>query len=112
MKKGSESVRIWKNLNNVWGILADLVTDMRKKGLDVPDDAMTSLRCCKSLITHFKSHIGNPMECDTPECRQLLSRVMSDMANLESYLILICVNKLGEEYAEEWSKKLMAARLG
>jgi len=112
MSKEGTGVRAWRTLNNVWNVLAELVNDMRKRGIDVPEDAMISLRCCKSLIEHFKSHIGNPMECDTPECRQLLSRVMSDMTNLESYLILICVNKLGEKYAREWSRKLMAARLG
>jgi len=111
-EKDLKNVKIWKALNNIWEVLADLVTDMKKKGIEVPEDAMTSLRCCKSLIEHFKSHIGNPMECDTPECRRLLSKVMSDITNLESYLILICVNKLGEKYAREWSKKLMAARFG
>lgn len=112
MKEGNESIRLWRMFERLWGTLADLVTDMKKRDIDVPEDAMTSLRCCKSLLTHFKSHLGNPMECDTPECHKILSRIVSDMTNLESYLILICVNKMGEDYAERWSKKLMAARLG
>ena len=110
--KRYESVRVWKMFERLWTTLADLVTDMKKNGVVVPEDAMKSLRCCKSFITHYRSHLGNPMECDSPECRKVLSNIVSDMTNLESYLILICVNKLGEKYAEEWSKKLMAARLG
>ncbi len=112
MGKKSESLRLWKMLNRQWNTLAELTTDMKRQGVDVPEDAMASLRCCKSFITHFKSHLGNPMECDTPECQKLLSRIVTDMTNLESYLILICVNKIGEGYAEEWSKRLMASRLG
>ena len=112
MGENVESARIWRMFERIWNILSELVVDMKKKGIDVPEDAMESLRCSKNFITHFKSHIGNPMECETPECHKILSRIVSDMSNLESYLILICVNKLGEKYAEEWSKKLMAARLG
>jgi len=112
MNKEGAGARAWRTLNNIWNVLAELVNDMRRKGIDIPEDAMTSLRCCKSLIVHLKSHLGNPVECESPECRQILSKVLSDMTNLESYLILICVNKIGEKYAEEWSKKLMSARLG
>ena len=87
------------------GILSDLIVDMRLKGLDVSKDILNLLRCCKSLVNEYKVRATNPIDLNAT-CDDLVSYTMVQMANLESYLIIMAADQFGEKYAEEWSKRV------
>ena len=91
-----------------WKVLADLITDLKKRGVEIPDDVLTALRTTRSLINLYKTYRHNPDELTPQECKVAVHRAKSDLLDIESYLIVTAANKLGERYAEEWTRKLQA----
>ncbi len=84
-----------------WKVLADLLTDLRKKGETIPAYVMNDLRSAKTMIQILKAdptHIEN------------LPRIEAYMGNVESYLIFVAQDKFGLGYVEQWMRKLEAAR--
>lgn len=84
-----------------WKVLADLLTDLRKRGETIPTDVMNDLRSAKTMIQILKAdptHIEN------------VPRIEIYLGNVESYLIFAAQNKLGSDYVEKWMKRLGEAR--
>ena len=85
----------------VWKVLADLITDLRKGGERIPANVMNDLRSAKTMIQILKAdptHIEN------------LPRIETYLGDVESYLIFLAQNKFGSDYVEQWMKKLERAR--
>ncbi len=84
-----------------WKVLADLLTELRKKGEKIPTDVMNDLRSAKTMIQILKAdptHIEN------------IPRIETYLRNVESYAILMAQEKLGTESAEGWLRKLEKAK--
>lgn len=85
----------------VWKVLADLITDLRKRGERTPAHLMKNLRSCKTMIQILKAdstHTEN------------LPRIETYLGDLESYLIFFAQNKFGSDYVEQWMRNLERAR--
>ncbi|MGQ9461351.1 MAG: DUF2096 family protein [Candidatus Bathyarchaeaceae archaeon] len=84
-----------------WKVLADLLTELRRKGEKISTDVINDLRSAKTMIQILKvdpTHIEN------------IPRVETYLGNVESYLIFAAQEKFGSELVERWMKKLEEAR--
>jgi hypothetical protein len=84
-----------------WKVLADLLTELRKKGEEIPTDVMNDLRSAKTMIQILKAdptHIENIPKAETY------------LKNVESYLIFTAQEKFGSDYVTLWMRKLEEAR--
>ena len=85
----------------VWKVLADLITDLRVRNEPIPSDVMNDLRSAKTMIQILKAdptHIEN------------IPRIEAYLGNVESHLIFLAQDKFGSEYVEQWMKRLEEAR--
>ena len=85
----------------VWKVLADLITDLRKGGERIPANVMNDLRSAKTMIQILKAdptHIEN------------LPRIETYLGDVESCLIFLAQNKFGSDYVDQWMRKLERAR--
>lgn len=85
----------------VWKVLADLVTELRRRNEAIPPEIMEDLRSAKTLIQILKAD---------PARTENLSRIETYLENVESYLVFLAQDKLGPEYVEQWMQKLAKAR--
>ena len=84
-----------------WNVLADLITEIRKRGETIPKHVMTDLHSAKTMIQILKAdpaHVEN------------LSRIETYLENVESYLMFTVQEKFGAAHVERWMKKLEEAR--
>ena len=84
-----------------WNVLADLLTELRKKGEKIPTEVMNDLRSAKTMIQILKAdptHIEN------------IPRIETYLRNVESYAVLMAQEKLGPEFVERWLRKLEKAK--
>jgi len=84
-----------------WKVLADLITELRKRGETIPPHIMNDLRSAKTMIQILKAD---------PTHTENLPRIETYLENVESYLVFTAQEKFGSDYAEEWIKKLDKAR--
>jgi len=91
-------------IENKWKNLADFIVDLKKKNIDVSPKIITALTCCRSLINHCKYHLNN--KNNSFEFQKIVAQLSRDILDIESSLIIIAADKLGEQYALEWSVKL------
>ena len=85
----------------LWRVLGDLLTELRKKGETIPVDVMNDLRSAKTMIQVLKAD---------PTYSENIPRIETYLENVEFQLIFVAQSKFGSEYVEEWMKKLEAAR--
>ena len=100
--KGGDPKGAWKmGYGEAWKVLADLITELRRKGETIPPHIMNDLRSAKTMIQILKAdptHIEN------------LPRIETYMENVESYLVFTVQEKFGSDYVEQWIKKVDNAR--
>jgi hypothetical protein len=83
-----------------WKVLADIVTWFRYKRKPVPESVTKDLRSAKTMIQVLKAdstHIEN------------IQKIEEYLQNIESKLILTGQELFGEEFVEEWTRKLQEA---
>ncbi|NIR86640.1 DUF2096 domain-containing protein [Candidatus Bathyarchaeota archaeon] len=84
-----------------WKVLADLITELRRKGETIPPQVMNDLRSAKTMIQILKAD---------PTHLENLPRIETYMENVESYLVLTVQEKFGSDHIEQWMKKLEKAK--
>jgi hypothetical protein len=84
-----------------WKILENLIADFRKKGHPVPTEIMSNLKAAKTAIKISKAD-----ECYGESAQ----KIEEYLANLEAYLISEGQKAFGNEYADEWLRRLDEAR--
>ena len=89
------------NYDALWKLMADLVAELRRSGELVPSDVMKDLRSAKTMIEILK------VDKSRSEC---LLRVEEYLNNVESYVMPAAKMKFGEEYANEWMKRILEAQ--
>jgi len=85
----------------IWKVLGDLLTELRKRGEAIPADVMNDLRSAKTMIGILKAdptHIEN------------IPRVETYLENIEFQLISAAQERFGVEYVELWMRRLEEAR--
>ncbi len=80
-----------------WRVLDEMITDFRKKGVDIPADIISNLRHARTLINVLGA---NPRHVNTS------LRVEEQLRNVESYLVSKGKKKFGTKYVEEWLKRV------
>jgi hypothetical protein len=79
-----------------WKVLADLLTELQKRGEKIPAAILNDLRSAKTMIQVLKAD---------PTHTENISRIDTYLRSVESYAIF-AAEKLGTETVEEWLKKL------
>ena len=86
--------------SSAWQVLENMIADFRKRGINVPEEVMTNLKSAKTMIKILKAdaHSG-----------ETLQKIEEYLANVEYYLVSEGQKTLGEEYLNEWLKRLEEA---
>lgn len=84
----------------VWKIQDEMVAELRKKGVAVPDKVMNDLKTARTLIRIPKTEAA-PEEAQ-PDIETYLT-------NVESFIITQAENHLGPGFADKWLRKLSDA---
>ena len=88
-----------------WMILVELLTDLRKNGVSIPNDVTKDIQMAKTTINFYKV---NPND---PERMKELKR-MNDFMNSAQDMLLTLAEDVGEDYLESWLEKLRRASRG
>ena len=81
--------------------MADLIRDLKIKGVPIPPNIMSDLRLIKSMIEILKIDRSNT---------DVIGRIEECMNNLESQLIPMADEYFGREYAEALMDRIAEAR--
>ena len=92
-------------VEQTWMILVELLTDLRKKGVDIPNEVTKDIQMAKTTINFYKV---NPND---PERMKELKR-MNDFMNSAQDMLLTLAEDVGEDYLESWLEKLRRASRG
>jgi hypothetical protein len=84
----------------VWKALEDLIEEFRKRGETIPPEIMEDLRAAKSLVQVSRAK-PSPSE-DSVQIEVYLN-------NIEFYLMPKAQEKFGQEFADEWMRRLQRA---
>ncbi len=94
---------MWKtDYEKIWRILADLITDFMKRGETIPPNIIKDLRSAKTMIEILKLD---------PKHVEYMADIEEYLGNVESFLVFTAHKKFGEEYVNQWMKKLKEAKM-
>lgn len=85
----------------LWKALADLLTELRRRGETIPAEIMNDLRSAKTMIQILKVD---------PAHTENLLRIERYLGNVEFHLLFAAQDKLGPERVEQWMRKFERAR--
>jgi hypothetical protein len=85
----------------IWLTLEDLIEEFRKRGETIPPEIMEDLRAAKSLIQVTRAK---------PSSSEDSIQIEVYLNNIEFYLMPKAQEKFGQQFADEWMKKLDKAR--
>jgi len=81
----------------VWKILEEMIADLRRKGMAVPTEIVSSLKLAKTLIHILKAD---------PNCIDTKRKVEEHLRTVESSIVSEGQKKFGIEYVSKWVKRL------
>lgn len=85
---------------SAWQVLENMISDFRKRGINVPEEVMTNLKSAKTMIKILKAD---------PSRGETLQKIEEYLGNVESYLISEGQKAFGDEYVKAWLKRLEEA---
>jgi len=80
-----------------WKVLEEMITDFRKRSVDIPAEIMSDLKSAKTLINVLKA---DPSRIETSQ------KIDEYLLHVESYLVSEGKKFFGDEYVEEWLNRL------
>ncbi len=89
------------NYYAVWKLMADLIRDLKRRGESIPPKIMNDLRSAKTMMEIAKIDRSNP---------NVIMRIEEYLRNLESYLLPIAREKLGQAYVDLLMEKIAEAQ--
>lgn len=92
-------------VEQTWLVLVDLLTDLKKKKIKIPENIPKNIRLARSAINFYKSDPTNP------DMMKELKRI-NDFLNSTQDTLLDIAEDVGIEYRDEWLQKLMRASRG
>lgn len=92
-------------VEQTWLVLVDLLTDLKKNGVDVPTQINVDTRLVKTSINFYKSDPSHPDTINE------LKRINEFLNSIQDSLLILAETQ-GEDYYQEWIEKLKKASLG
>ncbi|MBM4241800.1 MAG: DUF2096 domain-containing protein [Euryarchaeota archaeon] len=92
-------------LEQTWMVLVDLLTDLKKRGMDIPSSITNNIRLARSTINFYRKDPTNP------EMMNELKRINDFLISAQDALINLAED-FGKEYVNDWTEKLMKASRG
>lgn len=80
-----------------WKILADVITDLRGSGEDVPPNITSDLRSAKTMIEIIKADRSRP---------ENISRLEEYLSSVEAYVLSAAKDKFGEKYVNDVLRRI------
>ncbi|MEM1588949.1 MAG: DUF2096 family protein [Candidatus Bathyarchaeia archaeon] len=84
---------------SVWKVLEEILTDFRRKGVQIPLNVFDDLKYARTLINVLRA---DPSRVETS------LKIEECLSNVESYFIMEG-QRFGDKYVKEWLKKLKEA---
>mgnify|MGYP006269551281 CR=1 FL=1 len=84
----------------LWKVLENMVADFRKRHTDVPLETLNDLKSAKTIIKLAKSGLNNA---------EYAQKIEILLGNVEHYLVSEGQKRFGNEYSEEWLKRISEA---
>jgi len=81
----------------VWKVLEEMVTDFKKNEVTVPADIIGDLKSAKTIIRILKAD---------PSCGENIQKIDEYFTNVESFLISEGQRRFGQEYVDEWLRRV------
>ena len=88
-----------------WMILVDLLTDLRKRGVEIPRGLNKDIQMAKSSINFYKADISDEESIRTV-------KKINDLLNSSQDTLLTLADDISQEYVECWVEKLKKASMG
>ncbi len=88
-----------------WLVLVELLTDLRKKGKEIPKKVPKNIQMAKTVINFYK------VDPTDPERQVEVKRINEFLTTVQDSLMRIA-NEIGEDYADDWMDKLLKASRG
>ncbi len=92
-------------VEQTWLVLVELLTDLRKRGAEVPTSLNEDIRLVRALINFYKTDTTNP------EMIKELKRINEMLNDIQETLLGIA-ESMGGGYEDEWIQKLKRASRG
>jgi len=92
-------------VEQTWMVLVELITDLRKRNIEIDPEIPDDIRMAKTTINFYKV---NPSD---PERMKELKRI-NDFINSAQDKLIDLAEKQGKEYKDQWIKKLTKASRG
>ncbi|MFQ6077400.1 MAG: DUF2096 family protein [Candidatus Bathyarchaeia archaeon] len=93
-----------KIYDDTWKVLADLITALRGKGLEVPSNIMVDLRSARVMINVYKA--------DPAATAEVIPKIEAYLKSVEGNLVHLAESTLGSRFVEAWLERLSAAQAG
>lgn len=90
------------NYENWWKTLENLISEFRRKHVEVPEDVMSSLKSAKTMITLYQVD---------PSDSLLIFNIEKQLLTVESNLVTLMRKNLGKTYSENFMRKLEKAKI-
>jgi len=88
-----------------WMVLLNLLTDLKKRGLNIPRNINEEMRLVKASINFYKTDTTNP------QMIKELKRI-NEMLNEIQETLLDIAETVNKDYQDQWIEKLKKASLG
>lgn len=88
-----------------WMILVELLTDLRKRGAEIPKGVTKDIQMAKTTLNFYK------VDPTDPERMKELKRI-NDFLNSVQDILLTLADNISDEYVKSWVEKLKKASMG
>lgn len=92
-------------IEQTWLILVELLTDLKKKGKDVPNSINKEISLLKTSINFYKKDMSHP------DMIKEFDKANIKITEIQNTLLRYA-EEMGDEYFNEWVDKLRRANLG
>jgi len=113
--------KISEAFEGIWSTLNELISDLKARGVEIPEKVYISMEGTGILISLCKCHACcGDLDCVlqhkslraiegfcTGCCGQdVVSRIICELRNVEDLLFIKAFRNIGENYAKQWQSKL------
>jgi hypothetical protein len=88
-----------------WLVLVELLTDLRKKGLDIPKEVTKNVQMAKTTINFYK------IDPTDPERQVEVKRINEFLTSVQNSLMGMA-DEVGDKYSAQWMEKFLRASRG
>ena len=88
-----------------WLVLVELLTDLRKKGVEIPKELPKTVQMAKSTINFYK------IDPTDPERQVEVKRINEFLTSVQNSLMGMA-DEVGDQYSAQWMEKLLKASRG